>query len=159
MKQVSIIAAMTSDRVIGRGDEIPWHIRDDLRLFKQITTGNIVVMGRNTWESIPVASRPLPGRTNIIISTTMQAQQGVIVCRGIPAALSEAEKHIGDVFCVGGSQLYAEMIGIAETMHISWVKKAYEGDKVFPEIDPKIWNIMATSDYPEFTYIKYVRRH
>ena len=149
---------MTSDRVIGRGNEIPWHIRDDLKLFKQITSGNIVIMGRNTWESIPPASRPLQGRTNIIVSTTLQAQHAAIVCRSVYDALNEAEKHDGMVFCVGGAQLYAEMIEIAETMHISWVKKAYEGDKIFPEIDAKVWEVMTSVDYPEFTYRKYVRR-
>lgn len=154
-----MIAAMTADRVIGKGNEIPWHIRDDLRLFKQITTGNIVIMGRHTWDSIPVSSRPLPNRTNIIVSTTLQAQHGAIICRGVSEALKEAENQKGEVFCVGGAKLYAEMIKIAETMHISWVKKAYQGDKIFPEIDAKTWDIHASVDYPEFTYKRYARRH
>ncbi len=149
---------MTSERVIGNGNEIPWHIRDDLKLFKRITTGNIVIMGKNTWESIPVTARPLRGRTNIIVSTTLPMQHGAMVCRSVPDALNEAEKQNGEIFCVGGAQLYAEMIGVAEIMHISWIKAAYVGDKIFPEIDFSEWRIEASADYPEFRYIKYARR-
>lgn len=149
---------MTADRVIGKGNEVPWRISDDLRLFKKITTGNIVVMGKNTWCSIPERYRPLEGRTNIIVSSTLDRQHGAFVCRGIDSALKEAENHNGEIFCIGGAQLYGEMIRLSDEMHISWVKRPFDGDKMFPEIDFDEWDTASSVDYPEFTYKRYVRK-
>ena len=154
---VSIIVAMTEDRVIGNGGRIPWRITEDMALFKMLTTNNIVIMGRTTWQSLPDRFRPLPDRVNIIVSGTLPDQQGATVCKDVGSALGEAKKHTGQVFCIGGAQLYKAMLPLADVLHISWVKKKYEGDAYFPEVDFSMWDEIESREFEEFTYKKYVR--
>jgi len=154
---LSIISAMTSKRVIGKNGELPWNIPEDVQLFKNITRKQTVIMGKTTWLSIPEKFRPLPGRTNIIVSSTMAPQKDAIVCKSIDQALMEAKRVGPDAFCIGGAQIYAEMLPLADVLHISWVKKDYEGDAYFPEIDFSQWNNVETKEFQDFTYKKYLR--
>ena len=155
---INIIAAMTEDGVIGSNRNIPWKIPEETRLFKELTTGNIVIMGRNTWESLPSKFRPLPNRTNIIISTTMREQEDAIVCRTVQEAVQKTHEYPGEVFCIGGAQIYAAMLPLANALHISWIKKRYEGDTYFPEIKTDEWNLTETKEFEEFTYKQYIRK-
>jgi dihydrofolate reductase len=154
---ISIIVAMTRDRVIGEGGMIPWHIADDMRLFKTITTGGTVIMGRTTWLSLPEQFRPLPGRANIVVSTTLGDQPGAKVCKSVDEAIREARKNNNEIYCMGGGRLYAAMAPLADTMYISWVKSDYDGDTYFPEIDLKAWREEDTKEYPDFVFKKYSR--
>ncbi len=153
---ISIIVAMTRDRVIGSNGKIPWSIKEDMSLFKKLTMGNTVIMGRTTWQSLPERFRPLPGRTNIIVSNTLPEQEGATVCKDADEALKAAESGQGTVFCIGGARLYAEMLPIADVLHISWVNKSYEGDAYFPEVDFFRWRESEAKEFREFTYRRYV---
>ncbi|RMF05826.1 dihydrofolate reductase [Candidatus Woesearchaeota archaeon] len=154
-KRVSIIAAMTRDRVIGKDNRLLWHIPEDLRNFKRITSGNIVIMGRKTFESI---GRPLPNRTNIVISRTMPEREGVIVCRSIPEALDEAEKHEGEIFIIGGANIYEQFMPLADRLLISLVEGSYEGDAFFPEIDDKEWEPVESKRHHGFEFMIFEKR-
>jgi dihydrofolate reductase len=154
---ISIIVAMTKDRVIGAGGEIPWHIADDMRMFKSLTEGNTVIMGKRTWLSIPDEFRPLPGRENIVVSTTLGEQRGAKVCRSVAEAVKEAKKTGREIYCAGGARLYAAMLPLADTMYISWVKGEYDGDTYFPEVDLTKWKEVETREFPDFVFKKYSR--
>ena len=119
---VNLIVAMTEDRVIGSKGSIPWKIPEEIKLFKELTTGNIVIMGRNTWDSLPEKYRPLPNRTNIIVSTTMQEQKGAIVCKTVQEAMQKTHEYSREVFCIGGAQIYAAMLPMTLSSVIATIK-------------------------------------
>ena len=156
---VNVIVAMTEERVIGNKGSIPWKIPEETKLFKELTTGNIVIMGRNTWNSLPERYKPLPNRTNIIISTTMQEQKGAIVCKTVQEAMQKTHEYSGEVFCIGGAQIYTAMLPLTETLRISQIKKRYEGDTYFPEINFDAWDLKETKEFMDFTYKRYVRKN
>ena len=155
MPQKSIIVAMTRDRVIGVNGRLPWHISEDLRLFKMLTLGNTVVMGRATFDSI---GKPLPKRTNIVLSSRGLDAPGVVHCRDFNEALREAERIGHDVFFIGGASIYKQALPVAEKMYISWVKQDYQGDTKFPEFDLGKWEAVEETDHPDFKHVLYKRR-
>lgn len=152
---ITIMVAMTKDRVIGAGGELPWHIADDMRLFRDTTSGGTVIMGKTTWLSIPEEYRPLPDRQNIIVSKTLGPQEGAKVCKSVEDAIKEAEKNFSTIFCIGGAQLYKAMLPMADKLCISWIKEDYEGDTHFPDIDLSKWKEVQTKEYPDFVFKKY----
>jgi dihydrofolate reductase len=155
---INIIVAMTKERVIGKDGAEPWgNIREDMKLFRDLTTNNIVIMGRKTWLSIPQRFRPLPDRTNIVVSGTLGAQSGAIVCKTLDKALEIASNRGKEIYCIGGGQLYSAMMPLARVLHISWIKKDYEGDTNFPEINFADWKEEETKEFEEFTYKRYTR--
>lgn len=156
---ISIIVAMTRDGVIGDKGGTPWHLREEIGHFKELTVGNTVVMGKNTWFSIPERSRPLSDRVNIIVSTTLLKQNGAIVCSTVKDAIATAESiNKGETFCIGGEQLYKAMLPFADVMHISWIKKRYGGDAHFPKVDFSQWILTKRVDHSDFVYEKYLRQ-
>lgn len=155
---INIIAAMTEDRVIGCNGRIPWKIPEETKLFKELTTGNTVIMGRNTWDSLPEKFKPLPNRTNIIVSTAMGEQDGAIVCKTIQEAVQIACNHAGEIYCIGGAKVYSAILPLSETLHISWIKRQYKGEVYFPKINLDEWSLEETKEFNEFTYKKYSRR-
>ncbi|MCU0607771.1 MAG: dihydrofolate reductase [Candidatus Edwardsbacteria bacterium] len=150
-----IIVAMTRGRVIGRGGRMPWHLSDDLKLFKAATFGNTVVMGRKTFESI---GRPLPNRNNIVISGTMAPVPGVTVCPTFEDALRAADGIGRDVFFIGGAAVYQRALALAEELRVSWVDGDHEGDTLFPEFDPDRWEKVSERPFPGFTHASYRRK-
>ncbi len=154
--KVSIIAAMSKNRVIGKENRLPWHISDDLKNFKRLTTGNTIIMGRKTFESI---GRPLPNRNNIVISASMSSIPGIDVCKTVDEGIAKAKSYGKEIFVIGGAQIYGQMIPFAEKMYISHVKAEHEGDVFFPEFDKNEWEIERKEDYPEFELVVYVRKH
>ncbi len=155
--EISIIAAMTNDRVIGKGLSIPWRIPEDTKLFMESTKGTVVIMGKNTWLSLSPKSRPLPDRVNIIVSRTLPLQEGAVICATVEEALKLAATYKKKVYCIGGAQLYTQMLPMAKYLQISWVKKQYDGDIIFPKIDLNQWKEIETRDFDQFTYKKYER--
>jgi dihydrofolate reductase len=147
-----IIVAMTRDRVIGLKGRMPWHISDDLKLFKRITLGGTVIMGRATFESI---GKALPGRNNIVVSATVKEIPGATVCRTFEEAVQKAESPGQKIFFIGGASIYKQALPISDTMHVSWVKQEYAGDTHFPEFDPDQWQEEEKTEYPEFIYVLY----
>ena len=128
---IAIICAMARNRVIGHHNEIPWHLPEDMKHFKETTMGHAIVMGRKTFESI---GRPLPGRKNIVVTRDPQFQaEGVETCSDLQKAI---ETHRADgVFIIGGSQIYEQTLPLCDTLHLTLIDRDYEGDSYFPEVD------------------------
>ena len=136
--KISMIAAMTEDRVIGIKNTLPWKLPNDMKWFRQNTLGKPIVMGRKTFESF--GARPLPGRTNIIITRdkSYQAEDSVVVY-----SIDEALKAAGDVdevMIIGGASFYEQMLPQADRLYLTFVEAQLEGDAWFPEFDLKQWN-------------------
>lgn len=154
----AIVAALTSEYVIGCGGKLPWRISEEAQLFKQITSGGTVIMGKNTWESLPAKFRPLPNRTNIVVSSTLAEAGGATICKTLNEAIWRAKKGGKEIFIIGGARLYEESIKYCDTMHLSWVKKNYSGDTYFPKFNAEEWEVGEEREYAEFIYKKYLRK-
>ena len=149
---------MTQERVIGKDNTLPWHIPEELKSFKELTSEQVVIMGRKTYDSLPPKFRPLPNRVNIVISRSMQPQEGIDVCHSIQESIDKAKSYNKDIFIIGGSTIYKEFLPIADTMFISYIKGNFEGDTYFPEFNKEEWDIAETVEFDQFTRIKYVRK-
>ncbi len=151
--KLKAIAAMASNRVIGKEGKLPWHLPEDFRWFKKLTMGHPIVMGRKTCESI---GRPLPGRRNVVVSRQWTtAPEGFELIHSIEA-LGDLELE-GDVFVIGGAVLYKELLPECEEFYLSYVFEEYQGDAIFPAFEDqfKLEEVMAS--YPEFELRRYVR--
>jgi len=155
MPQVAIIVAMTEDQIIGSGEDLPWHLPEDLQLFKHLTMGSTLIMGRKTHTSV---GRPLPGRNNIVLSHSQDKLPGVQVCDSFIAGLTAATQYGNQVFVIGGAELYQKALPIASELHISWIKDAVHGDVYFPEFDRADWIPCEEVDYTRFRYTHYQRK-
>jgi dihydrofolate reductase len=155
-QDIIIIAAMTEDRVIGRGKTLPWAVREDMLHFKELTTGCPCIMGRKTWESLP--RRPLPNRVNIIISASLrEPPQGARVFPTLPEAVAFCAAY-PRVFICGGASIYREALLYATKMELTLIRGQYEGDVFFPAIDPKIWEKTAVLDREICAFVSYNKR-
>jgi dihydrofolate reductase len=154
---VTIVAAVARNGCIGKDGGLPWHIPDDLRHFRDVTMGTVVVMGRKTWESIPERFRPLAGRTNVVV--TRQASYplptGVERAASLEAALAA---HAGDAVVVaGGGTLYAGALDRADVLELTHVHRDVDGDTFFPPVDPAAWTEAARDDRDGFSFVTYRR--
>lgn len=156
---VTVIAAMTNERVIGKDNSLPWRIPEDMQNFKKLTSGKTVIMGRKTFESIPEKFRPLPNRHNVVISSNMPSQEGVDICASIPEALEKAKSYGKEVFIIGGASLYEQTLPLADRMHLSLVKNNYEGDSYFPKFNKDEWVVESKKDFQDFELVTYVKKH
>lgn len=130
--KLSLIVAMSENRVIGRDGMIPWYLPDDLMRFRKLTLGHPVVMGRKTYDSI---GRLLPGRENIILTRNREFYaEGSIVCHG-PEEVRERFAGADEVFVIGGEQVYRMFIGHSDRIHLTMVHLRVDGDAYFPEFD------------------------
>jgi dihydrofolate reductase len=154
-QEIVIIAAAAENGVIGRDKRLPWSIREDLARFKQLTAGFPCIMGRKTWESLPL--KPLPGRINVVISSTLTALPGAAVCPGLREGLAFCKNH-EKIFIIGGASIYREAMQFACRIELTRVRGAYEGDTYFPEIDPGIWQEAGVIDRGEYSFITLVRK-
>ncbi len=152
---ISIIAAITKNRVLGKDNKLLWNISEDLKNFRKITSGNTVIMGRKTFESI---GKPLPNRNNIVISRDLPQREGIIVCRDLNEAINQAKLLGKELFIIGGASIYAQALPLADKLYLSHIKKEYEGDVYFPEIKYEKWQIEQTQEFPEFTFTIYRRK-
>jgi len=153
--QVAIITAMTKDRVIGAAGTLPWDLPEDRQLFKRLTTGQTVIMGRRTYESL---GEPLPDRHNIVLSRSLKAIPGAEVCRDIEAALQFAGSLGHAVFIIGGTELYRQALPIATELHVTWVEATVPGDTYFPDFDRDAWTVCETITMPGAQYVRYQRK-
>ncbi len=144
---ISIIVAVAENLAIGRDNQLLWHIPDDLKRFKRLTSGHTVVMGRNTWLSLP--KRPLPNRTNVVITDNPgECFEGCIMVNSIEAALAHCPEN-EECFIMGGASIYRQFMPLADKLYITRVNKAFEGDTFFPEINPDEWNLTDQSEWIE----------
>src|SRR4051794_32513584 len=128
-----MVWAQAAGGVIGAGGTLPWHLPEDLRLFRALTLGGTVVMGRRTWESLPPRVRPLPGRDNVVLSATLDgADAGVRVCRSVHDVLALD----GDVWVIGGGAVYRALLPQAAEVVLTEVDAHLPGDTWAPRLDP-----------------------
>lgn len=158
MKEINVIVAMTKHRIIGKDGTLPWHLSEDLKLFKAHTTGNIVIMGRKTFDSI---GRPLPNRRNLVVSKSIQENEkvaGVEYFPDLEHALNAAQDGSGKIFIIGGASIYQQMIEKADRLYISLVDGDFDGDTCFPEVKEDVWKVVATEPHTGFTLNIYERK-
>jgi dihydrofolate reductase len=162
-KPLAIIVAIAENQAIGLGNQLLWHLSDDLKRFKRITAGHPVIMGRRTYQSLPL--RPLRDRRNIVISDLPgETIQGCQMAYSIEDAVRLADPD-KENFVIGGGMIYRQFMPLADRLYITWVHKAFEADTFFPLIDPAIWKIVneepgpadAENDF-SYTYRIYERR-
>ncbi len=144
------IAAMSLNRVIGAGNKIPWHLPEDFKWFKQLTTGHVIVMGRKTFESI---GKPLPNRETIVLSRSHFSNPGVRTV----ASLEEVPALAGgrDIFICGGAQIYRQALPLCSDLYLTLVKREVEGDAFFPPFEDRFELVEEIRDTPEFKILHY----
>ncbi|WP_106753054.1 dihydrofolate reductase [Pannonibacter carbonis] len=165
---IVLVAAVAENGIIGAGNTMPWHIPSDLKHFKALTLGRPVIMGRKTFESL---GRPLPGRFNIVVSRgAAQLPEGVARATSLEEALGLAAQRaeqdgVDEIMVIGGGQLYAAALPLADRLEISRVHAEPEGDTVFPEIDAALWTVKSAvpglrdeRDTAEVSYLTFERR-
>lgn len=145
---IHIIAAVAENGVIGAEGKIPWDIPEDLQHFKELTMGHTIVMGRRTYESI---GRALPGRQNIIVSSTLTGAEGCAVVTSLQQALESRERE--DVFIIGGARLYAEALPLADVLDLTLVHAAPEGDTFFPAFDRQKYRCVFEEKHDGYTFV------
>ena len=145
--KISMIAAMAHDRVIGKDNQMPWHMPADLAHFQRVTLGKPVLMGRKTFESI---GRPLPGRRNLVISRNPDyPAEGIEVVGSVEAALALlAGSSVEELMVIGGGHLYAEMLPSADCLYLTRIDLAVEGDTRFPAFDDGQWQRVDCESHP-----------
>ena len=160
---LALIAACARGGVIGVENRLPWLLPEDMKFFRETTRGKPVIMGRKTWESLPAAFRPLPGRVNIVVSRNPGFDApGASVVASLEAAVAAA----GDAetaFVIGGAELYRQALPQADRLLLTEIDQAYEGDAFFPDFDRSLWHEtareprVAESGLP-FAFVTYERR-
>jgi dihydrofolate reductase len=141
---ISIIVAVAENGVIGSENRLPWHLPDDLKRFKALSLGKPVVMGRRTFDSI---GRPLPGRTNIVISRQARlAIAGVLVTHSLDAALAAAGS-VPEIVVIGGAEIFRQVLPRTTTIHLTRVHAGVDGDVFFPKLDPAQWREAAVEHH------------
>ncbi|MFP1129789.1 dihydrofolate reductase [Asticcacaulis sp. W401b] len=150
--RLALIVAMSENRVIGRDNALPWHLKSDLKMFKAITQFKPIIMGSNTWDSLP--RKPLPGRLNLVCSRDLKFEaEGGIVCNSLFEALDIAREHAADdgadeVVVIGGANIYEQTLPKADRLYVTEVHTTLDGDAHFPQIDPAQWTEVKSEFYP-----------
>ncbi len=154
-KRVVLVAAVARNRVIGDGPDIPWQLPGEQRLFKGLTWGHTLLMGRATYESI---GRPLPGRTTIVLTRSPGwSAEGVLVAHDLPQALAIADTLDGEVMVAGGGQVYAAALPFADEQVLSEVDLEPTGDALYPEFDRSEWRETAREHHEGYDRVVLVR--
>jgi len=153
MKRYKAIAAMSLNRVIGAGNKIPWHLAEDFKWFKRMTTGQVIVMGRKTFESI---GKPLPNRTTIVVSRSAPAIPGVQTISDLEQLQQPNGSWDGkEIFICGGAQIYQQALPLCSDLYLTLVKREVEGDAFFPRFEDQFSLAAEIADNPEFKILHY----
>jgi dihydrofolate reductase len=156
VKRFQAIAAMSLNRVIGAGNRIPWHLPEDFRWFKQMTTGQVIVMGRKTFESI---GKPLPNRTTIVLTHGAQTIPGVLMASDLDQLTLENPALAGrKIFICGGAQVYQQALPMCSDLYLTLVKRVVQGDTYFPPFEEQYERVQEVLDRPDFKILHYRNR-
>ena len=150
------IAAMSLNRVIGVGNRIPWHLPEDFRWFKRLTTGHVIVMGRKTYESI---GKPLPDRTTLVLTRSSTPIPGVRIISDL-GQIDPADPAIAgrDIFICGGAQLYKQALPLCSDLYLTIIQREVEGDTFFPPFEDRFELAEQVFDHAEFRILHYRAR-
>lgn len=159
---ITLIAAVAENNALGKDNQLLWHLPDDFKRFKSVTTGHHIIMGRKTFESFP---KPLPNRIHVIISRQKNYNpEGCIVVDSLEKAIEVCPKD-EETFIIGGGEIYKQSIKIADKLDITKVHHSFEADTFFPEIDWKEWKLTLSDFHPkderhpfDFTFETYLRK-
>lgn len=158
---LSIIVAVAKNGIIGDNNSLLWHIREDMLRFRRITSGHPVIMGRKTFESI---GRPLPNRTNVVVSRQDIAIEGCTVVHSLDEATAAFPKE-EEIFIIGGAQIYAQALPLADKVYLTQVHRDYAGDTSFPRLDESEWREVLREDFERgetfdapFSFVDYERK-
>jgi dihydrofolate reductase len=157
---ISIIVAVSEDWGIGKDNELLWHISEDLKRFKRLTSGNAIIMGKKTWESLP--KKPLPNRKNIVLTDNPgEIIENAITAYSIEDSLAKCTPG-EEIFIIGGGSIYRQFMQKADRLFITHVHRKAPADIYFPAIDMKIWEVTEKEEYTSeeipYTYTIYRRR-
>ena len=160
---ITIIAAVGENNELGKDNKIIWHLPDDFKRFKAITSGHYIIMGRKTFESFP---KPLPNRTHVVITKNKNYKitDGCFVANSIQEAIAMCPKN-QDIFIIGGGEIYNQSLEASNSMEITRVHGSFEADAFFPEINISDWNLVKSEFHPvdekhkySFTFETYNRK-
>ena len=159
---ITVIAAVAENNALGKENQLLWHLPDDFKRFKTLTSGHYIIMGRKTFESFP---KPLPNRTHVIISRQANYQpEGCIVVNSLEQAIAVCPKT-EEVFIIGGGEIYRQSIAVADKLDLTKVHATFEADTHFPEIDLSQWQLVFEEYHPKderhdfaFTFQTYLRK-
>ena len=159
---LTLIAALSENRVIGNDNNLIWHMPNDLKRFKELTKGHHVIMGRKTYESV---GKPLPRRVNIVVTRKEDYDApGCIVLHTVEDAIKKAENDT-QPFVIGGGQIYKKSLPYARKLELTVIHEKFDGDTYFPEIDERYWNLINREDYQkdsknpyDYSYLTYERK-
>ncbi len=162
--RLHLIFARAANGVIGRGNQLPWHLPEDLAHFKRTTLGAPVIMGRRTWDSLPARFRPLPGRLNVVVTRDPQWQaEGALRAASLQEAMAHCQTHAhADAWVIGGAQLYAAALPLASTAVVTEIGQVFEGDAFAPVFGPE-WRETArgpqqvSANGLPFAFVTYAR--
>lgn len=160
---IALIAAISKNGIIGKENALPWYLPEDLKHFKMLTTGKIVLMGRKTFESIlKRLGKPLPNRTNVIITRQGLALNDPRLSLGdvkIYSSIDEALTHHAgeEIMVAGGGEIFRQTIARADKLYITEVDQTVKGDVYFPRIDPRIWKETERETHTGFSFVTYIR--
>jgi len=147
MTKISIIVAVAENSAIGKDNKLLWHLSEDLKRFKRLTSGNPVIMGKNTYFSLPV--RPLPKRKNIVITDVPGEQiDDCTMAYSIEDAIEKMDKY-KENFIIGGASIYRQFLPFADRLYITWVHKSFDADTFFPEVSEEKWKEVSREDITE----------
>jgi dihydrofolate reductase len=160
--KISLIVAMARNHTIGINNTLPWRCPEDLKHFKALTMGHHIIMGRKTYDSI---GRPLPGRTTVIVTRNIELKiADCLTAHSLPAAIAACAQD-GEIFIVGGAELYAQALPLVDTLYITEIQQDIEGDAHFPAFDKTAWHEVSreikSQDTPQalnYHFVKYSRR-
>lgn len=162
--KISLIAAVAQNRVIGNKNDLPWHLPDDFAFFKRKTSRHPIIMGRKSLEAL---GKPLPNRTNIIITRNADFQaSGVTITHTLDEAIDKAKViNQEEIFVIGGAEIYTMALPVATTLYLTEIHKAYDGDAYFPEFDKSEWDEVSRLPHPAderheagFDFVEYERK-
>lgn len=152
--ELAAIVAMASNRVIGRNGTLPWHFPEDLQFFKRTTLGHPILMGRATFESI---GRPLPGRQNIVLSSSLAPRDGITLIRSLaelPSVCPDSQK----TFVIGGAQLYQELLPACSELYLTYIDQPHEGDVLLPPFEHLFDLVETLQQSPPLEFRRYTRK-
>ena len=161
--EIALIYARAANGTIGKNGAMPWHLPEDLAHFKRLTSGCPVIMGRKTWDSLPERFRPLPGRRNIVVTRQDDwSQNGVQRASSLPEALQMCGRDGGTVWVMGGAQIYAQALPLAQSAVVTEIDAAFDGDAFAPPFGPE-WleasrEAHTSSTGLHFSFVRYLQR-
>jgi dihydrofolate reductase len=152
MSKINIIVATSNNLVIGKGNDLPWHLPTDLKRFKELTQNGYVIMGRKCWESIPPKFRPLPNRKNVVVTRDLNySTDGAIIINNITNTLQylKAEPNDNKIFVIGGGKIYKESFKYADKLYLTRILEDVDGDVFLEGFDEKEWVLLESSNHIE----------